>query len=163
MELADLLNGRKGLKRPAAKRAAHPNKQPKKRPAAVGTRDGHGGDGDGSSNDVEIVLSPYPVPKSAENLSLWAFVLLRRCADLFGVMFVQHKLRTVDWSRFDLFGGCLCIRRAWQMLEAAALEMWGVRTALTFDFNVQKNQACTKLTTNHYPNSCLARRRASRT
>lgn len=56
MELADLLNGRKGLKRPAAKRAAHPNKQPKKRPAAVGTRDGHGGDGDGSSNDVEIVL-----------------------------------------------------------------------------------------------------------
>lgn len=55
MELADLLNGRKGLKRPAAKRAARPKKRPKKRPAAVGTRDGDG-DGDGSGDDVEVIL-----------------------------------------------------------------------------------------------------------
>lgn len=42
---------------------------------------------------------------------------------------------TVSWSCFDLFGGCLCIRKAWEMMAAASLELWGVKTRITFDFN----------------------------
>ena len=45
-------------------------------------------------------------------------------------------LGTVKWNCFDLFGGALCVRRAWELISAAALEMWGVVTGLTFTFNV---------------------------
>ena len=54
MDLAALLNGKKGMKRPAAERAARPKKQLKK-PAAVGTRDDDG-DGGSVSDDVQVLL-----------------------------------------------------------------------------------------------------------
>lgn len=39
-----------------------------------------------------------------------------------------------SWKLFDLFGGCLCTRKAWEAIAAAAAEMWGVKCALSFDF-----------------------------
>ena len=42
-----------------------------------------------------------------------------------------HNLRA-----YDLFGGALCARRSWQMIESAALELWGVQPCLSFSFNV---------------------------
>ncbi|CAK8997077.1 unnamed protein product, partial [Durusdinium trenchii] len=59
-----------------------------------------------------------------------------------------------SWSCFDLFGGALCLRKAWSMIESAAMEMWGVKAGLKFSFNVEKNKACTALTTKEYPQSC---------
>lgn len=43
---------------------------------------------------------------------------------------------TRTWRCFDLFVGCLCTRHAWSFIEAAALELWGVKPGLTFNFVV---------------------------
>lgn len=161
MDLADLLNSRpaKG-KRPAAKRVrkaqGKARKQcqgSKKRPAkAMPATLSHSGE-----DDVECclpTLPPYLLPKTAQQMSLWAFILLERVSAIFGKGFVQKRIRDVKWSCYDLFGGILCVRRAWEMLSAAALEMWGVKSGLTFAFNVEKNSACMKATMEHYPDSC---------
>ena len=38
-------------------------------------------------------------------------------------------------NAYDLFGGALCARRAWEMIEAAALELWGIQPQVHFTFN----------------------------
>lgn len=38
-------------------------------------------------------------------------------------------------NAYDLFGGALCVRRAWEMIEAAALELWGIQPQVHFTFN----------------------------
>ena len=43
---------------------------------------------------------------------------------------------TQKLQAYDLFGGALCARRSWQMIESAALELWGVQTQVSFTFNV---------------------------
>lgn len=43
---------------------------------------------------------------------------------------------TVDWECVDLFGGCLCMRRAWEQISAAANHLWDISTKLKFGFNV---------------------------
>ncbi|CAK9048384.1 unnamed protein product [Durusdinium trenchii] len=56
---------------------------------------------------------------------------------------------------YDLFGGALCARHAWRMIESAALELWGVQPTLEFTFNVEKNWACIKMAKDNFPDSCI--------
>ena len=42
---------------------------------------------------------------------------------------------TQHLQAYDLFGGALCVRRAWEHISTAALEMWGVSTCVGFGFN----------------------------
>ena len=41
-----------------------------------------------------------------------------------------------SWRCYDLFGGALCVRRSWEMIEAAARHLWGVECGLTHTFTV---------------------------
>ena len=40
------------------------------------------------------------------------------------------------WDSFDLFGGALCMRKAWEMISVAAEKLYGVKTQVNFGFNV---------------------------
>ena len=53
-----------------------------------------------------------------------------------GVILTLAASGTVSWECFDLFGGVLCLRKAWEMIQSAAMELWGIATALKFTFNV---------------------------
>ena len=40
------------------------------------------------------------------------------------------------WRCYDLFGGALCVRRSWEMIESAASHLWGVKCSMTHTFTV---------------------------
>ncbi|CAK9001622.1 unnamed protein product [Durusdinium trenchii] len=46
------------------------------------------------------------------------------------------------------------MRRAWEAIEAASMEMWGIKPVLQFAFNVECNKACVKLCSESY-SKCL--------
>ena len=89
----------------------------------------------------------------------------------------------VSWTCYDLFGGALCQRRSWQMIEAAAKHLWGTECQLTHSFTVtflkvyphgnacmcflvclvtsnhrpevEKSRGCVRLTKECFPSSCI--------
>ena len=50
-----------------------------------------------------------------------------------------------SWKGFDLFGGALCLRQAWQMIGSAAHRIWGVTVGGDFGFNVAQPWLCVSL------------------
>lgn len=41
-----------------------------------------------------------------------------------------------SWRCYDLFGGALCVRQSWHMIESAANHLWGIKCGLTHTFTV---------------------------
>lgn len=60
-----------------------------------------------------------------------AFPVLRRCAALFGKEFCCLRLQQ-EQEVMTLFSGIECTRKAWEMVSAAALELWGISTGVRF-------------------------------
>ena len=54
---------------------------------------------------------------------------------------------TTSWACYDLFGGVLCVRRAWEMIEAAARHLWGVECRVSHTFTVSLQAGCSEQTT----------------
>ena len=107
-------------------------------------------------------------------------LLLARCSELFGKRHCMDML-TKPQPAFTLFSGVECAHVAWQCIEAAAAEMWGIRTGVSFTFmtpnselnmflisincefsvfrgmglQVEENKQCQKLLKKQFADSCL--------
>lgn len=66
--------------------------------------------------------------RNRKTLFVW---LCTRC-----VSKIPASKGNVSWTCYDLFGGALCQRRSWQMIEAAAKHLWGTECQLTHSFTV---------------------------
>ena len=68
-------------------------------------------------------------------LRQWAFHVLRRTADLLGEDVVKSRLAR---SRpvYSLFAGMECVKHGWQFIQAAALELWGIKPSVEWEFSV---------------------------
>lgn len=51
-----------------------------------------------------------------------------------------------EWKAYDLFGGCLCLRQSWWMIQAAAKKLWGLEVGGSFGFNASWCDPCLKQT-----------------
>ena len=74
-------------------------------------------------------VSPRLLP--IQLLRMWAKATLTRAAAVFGAETLCARLQQ-EIPIFSMFSGVECARQAWEHIHAAAFELYGIETGVTF-------------------------------